>query len=148
MDTLLDVSIERCYWVGDEVLQHLGQLRNLQSITMDRLHMVSARGLTYLFEGEARREMRNIQLSRGMRYANHTQQLIKWMIKKTPKLQCFDFSECEAFNDEMLHMLEDKDALPELREISIRYTACSRVAVQRLKDKRPTLDIDFEENDW
>ena len=115
---------------------------------MDRLHGVSAKGLMYLFEGTQQREMRNIHLTRGMRYYNDTVEFMKLMIRNGSKMVHFEFSECEGFNDEMLKLLEDPHALPELQAINVRYAGCSQRAVDRLQKKRPDLDIEFEECEY
>eukprot|EP01083_Nonionella_stella_P103868 297107_1 len=148
MDTLFEVGLERSYWVSDEVLEYLGQLRNLQSIEMDRLYGISASGLRCLFEGDRGKEMRNIYLTRGIRDADDDGvEFMELMIKNGTKMIQFDFSECEGFHDDMLRLLEDKKALPNLRYINVRYTGCTAKQVKRLQAKRPNLEIDFEERE-
>lgn len=137
MDTLFEVDCGRSYWCDDTVLRYLGKLRNLQSVLMDRLYSVTARGLMYLFEGEKECQMRNIHLTRGMRWANDTDEFMKLMIQNGKKMVQLDFQECEGFHDGMLELLEDTEALPELRALNVMYTGCSQEAVDRLQKKRP-----------
>eukprot|EP01084_Bolivina_argentea_P164426 285860_1 len=153
MDTLFRINLERSYWVDDDALKYLGKLRNLQSIEMDRLYSISANGLKYLFEGEngevRGKEMRNIYLTRGMKYYNDTVDFMKLMIKNGNKMIQFEFTECEGFNDDMLKLLvNDKNALPDLRAVNIRYTGCSKKMVKRFEQNRPNVEIDFEEAEW
>merc|ERR1712012_974869 len=121
---------------------YLRNLRNLQSVEMDRLYGVTARGLMCLFEGE--NEMRNILLTRGMRFSNDTDEFMELMIQNGRKMVQLDFSECEGFHDGLLELLEDPEALPELRRLNVMYTCCSQEAVDQLQRKRPDLDIEFE----
>merc|ERR1711951_186464 len=98
----------------------------------------------YLFEGDKECQMRNIHLTRGMRWANDTDEFMKLMIRNGTKMVQLYFQECEGFHDGMLELLEDTEALPELRALNVMYTGCSQEAVDRLQKKRPDLEIDFE----
>eukprot|EP01084_Bolivina_argentea_P271349 461688_1 len=147
-ETLWELELNRSYWINDQVMKYLSVLNNIQRISLGRLYNITAKGIMHLFEGNKKKEMRDILLTRGMRFYNDTVEMMKCIIKNGEKIMRIDFSECEGFTDDCLQLLEDKNALPQLTQLNISYTNCSQQQVDKVKKLRENIEIDFYEREW